>query len=153
MRISVLCPCTPPRKIHTLGICFIQVLSSHSFKLERTPAAGIRNGCRRQLLGNPVVAIRGRSSLSSKPTLALTAAFDDSAASDPIEFVFALSLTTMLSNIVVHPCVFSCPNSSGSTLFLHFSGKGVSASVSATVAALEDAHIDADFFETICQIR
>jgi hypothetical protein len=33
------------------------------------------------------------------------------------------------------------------------SGDGDSASVSATVAALEDAYTDADLFETVCQIR
>jgi hypothetical protein len=33
------------------------------------------------------------------------------------------------------------------------SGEGHSASMSATVAALEEAYTDADLFETICQIR
>jgi hypothetical protein len=47
----------------------------------------------------------------------------------------------------------SCLNSSGFTHFVLFRERGDSASVSATVAALEDACTEADSFETICQIR
>jgi hypothetical protein len=55
----------------------------------RTPAAGIRNG-RRQLVGAYVVSIQGRSVFTiEQANLALAAAFDASAAGDPIEFVFA----------------------------------------------------------------
>jgi hypothetical protein len=59
----------------------------------------------------------------------------------------------MLSTFAVYPCIFSCSNSSGSTLFAPFRGRGGSTSVSTTVAALEDAYTDADLFETVCQIR
>jgi hypothetical protein len=55
----------------------------------RTPAAGIRNG-RRQLVGAYVVSIQGRSVFTvEQANLTLTAAFDATAAGDPIEFVFA----------------------------------------------------------------
>jgi hypothetical protein len=92
-------------------------------------------------------------SLSSKPTLLSLLLFYATAAGDPIEFVFA---PESLSDAVDFRSPF---------LYLQLSqlerihalrttsGKGGSASVSATVAALEDAYTDADLFETVCQIR
>jgi hypothetical protein len=119
----------------------------------RVPAADIRDG-RRQLVGAYVVSIQGRSaSIVEQENLALTAAFDASAAGDPSNSVSLPNLDLMLPTFAAHPCIFSCPHSIGSTLFRTLSREGDSASVSATVAALEDAYTKADLFETVCQIR
>ena len=91
----------------------------------RIPAAGIRNG-RRQLVGAYVVSIQGRSLFTvEQANLALPAALDATAAGNPIESFSlpSLDLMLILSLFAVHLCIFSCPNSSGSTLFVSFRGR------------------------------
>jgi hypothetical protein len=89
----------------------------------RTPAAGMRNG-RCQLVGAYVLSIQGRSvSTVEQANLAFTAAFDDTAAGDPIEFGFSLDL--MLSTFAVHLCIFSCSDSNVSTLLAPFRGRRI----------------------------
>jgi hypothetical protein len=87
----------------------------------RTPAADIRNG-RRQLVGAHVVSIQGRSVFTvAQANLALSATFDATAAGNPIESVFAPESRSD----TVHPCIFSCPNSSVSTNFASFRRRGM----------------------------
>jgi hypothetical protein len=85
--------------------------------------------------------------------LALTAAFDASAAGDPIEFVFASESRSDAVDCRRPPLHLQLSQLKRIHALRTVSGEGDSASVSATVAALEDAYTDADLFETICQIR
>ncbi len=121
----------------------------------RTPAAGIRNG-RRQLVGAYVVSIQGRSVFTIEyANLALTATFDVTIPipGDPIEFVFAPESRSDAVDFRRPPLHLQLSQLKWIHALRTVSGEGDSASVSATVAALEDACTDADLFETVCQIR
>jgi hypothetical protein len=119
----------------------------------RTPAAGIRNG-RCQLVGAYAASIQGRSVFTvEQANLALTAAFDATAAGDPIEFVFAPESRSDAVDFRRPPMHLQLSQLKRIHALRTVSGEGDSASVSATVAALEDACTDADLFETVCQIR
>jgi hypothetical protein len=119
----------------------------------RSPAAGIRNG-RRQLVGAYFVSIQGRPVFTvEQANLALTVAFDASATGDPIEFVFAPESRSDAVDFRRPPLHLQLSQLKRIHVLRTVSGEGDSASVSATVAALEDAYTDADLFETICQIR
>ena len=114
----------------------------------RTPAAGIRNGGR-QLIGAYIVSIHGRSVFTvEQANLALTAAFDATAAGDPIEFAFAPESRSDAVDFRRPPLHLQLSQLKRIHAFRTVSGDGDSASVSATVAALEDAYTDADLFET-----
>jgi hypothetical protein len=119
----------------------------------RTPAAGIRNG-RRQLAGAYVVSIQGRPvSTVEQANLALTAAFDATAAGDHIEFVLAPESQSDAVDFRHPPLHLRLSQLKRIHALRTVSGEGDSAYVSATVAALEDAYADADLFETVFQIR
>jgi hypothetical protein len=104
----------------------------------RAPANGIRNG-HRQLVAAYVVSSQEGSVITLKQAnLAVTAAFDASAAGDPIEFLFAAEsrsdtvdfrfapeACSDAVNIRRPPCIFSYFNSSGSTLFVPFQRRGI----------------------------
>jgi hypothetical protein len=118
-----------------------------------TPAAGIRNG-RRQLVDAYVVSIQGHSVFTvEQANLALTTTFDARAAGDPIGFVFAPESRSDAVDLRRPPLHLQLSQLKRIHALRTVSGKGDSAFVSATVAALEDVCTDADLFETICQIR
>jgi hypothetical protein len=118
----------------------------------RTPAAGIRNG-RRQFV-DAYESIQSRSVFTvEQANLAVNAAFDASAASVLIEFVFAPESRSDAVDFRRPPLHLQLSQLNRIRAIRTDSGGGNSASVSLTVAALEDAYTDADLFETVCQIR
>jgi hypothetical protein len=128
------------------------VLSSPQCILGRTPAAGIRNG-RRQLAGAYVISIQAHSDFTvdqANHTLATT--FDASAARDPIEFDFAPESRPDAIDFLPPTPASSAVSIQTDPHSSYRFREGDSASVSAAVVALEDAHTDADLFEPICQI-
>jgi hypothetical protein len=111
----------------------------------RTPAAIIRNS-RRQLVGAHVVSIQGRSVLTVEQAhLALTSAFNASAAGDPIKLVFAPESRSDAVDFCRQPLHLQLSQLKWIQALRTVSGEGDSASVSATVAAFEDAYTHADF--------
>jgi hypothetical protein len=87
--LSVLAGGEDPHLVFVFSKCSHRFRAYLSELQPRIPAAGIRNGCR-QLVSAYVVSIQGRSAFTvERANLALTAAFDATAAGDPIEFVFA----------------------------------------------------------------
>jgi hypothetical protein len=100
------------------------------------------------------VSTQGRSVLTvEQANLALTVAFDASAVGGPIEFVIAPESRSDAADFRRPPLHLQLSQLKRIHALRIVSGEGDSASVSATVAALEDACTDADSFETICQIR
>jgi hypothetical protein len=119
----------------------------------RTPAAGIRNGARK-LVGAYVASIQGRSVFSvEQANLALTAIFDASTGNDPIEFVFIPESRSDAVDFRRQPLRLQLSQLKRFHAPRTVSGEWDSASVSTTVAPLEDAYTDADLFATISQIR
>jgi hypothetical protein len=119
----------------------------------RTPAAGIRNG-RRQLVGAYVVSIQGHSAfIVEQSKLALTAAFGASATGDPIEFDFTLKCRSSAVDSCRPPLHYQLSQLKRIYALRTVHEEGDSASVSATVAALEEAYTGADLFKTVCPIR
>jgi hypothetical protein len=120
---------------------------------KRIAQPSIRNG-RRQLVGAYVVSIQGRPVFTvEQANLALTIAFDASATGDPVEFVFAPVSRSDAVDFRRPPLYLQLSQLKRIHALRTVSREGDSASVSATVSALEDAYTDADLFETICQIR
>jgi hypothetical protein len=100
------------------------------------------------------VSIQGRSVFTvQQANLALTSTFDDSAAGDPVEFVFAPESRSDAVDFRRPPLHLQLSQLTRINALRTVSGEGDSASVFATAAALEDAYTVADLFETICQIR
>jgi hypothetical protein len=117
----------------------------------RTPAAGIRND-RRQLVGAYDMSIQGRSVFTAEQANpALAAAFNASAAGERIEFVFNRESRSDAVDFRHPPIQLS--QLKRIQALRTVSGEGDSASVPATVAALEGACTVANLFETVCQIR
>jgi hypothetical protein len=104
----------------------------------RTPAAGIRNG-HRQIVGAYAVSIQGRTVYcrASQPCSHRCFRFRPRVSLR----CYRLSSSTPASSAI------------STQADLRSLGEGDSASVSATVAALENVYTDADLLETICQIR
>jgi hypothetical protein len=119
----------------------------------RTPAAGIRNG-RRQLVGAYIISVQGTPVFTvTQANLALSAAFDAAAPGDPIELVFAPESRADAVDSRRPPLHLQLSQLKWIHALRTVSGEGDTPSVSATVAALEDAYTDDDLFETIRHIR
>jgi hypothetical protein len=100
------------------------------------------------------VSIRGCSVFTvEQANLAFTAALDDGAAVDHIEFVFAPESRSHAVDFRRPPLHLQLSQLRRIHAPRNVSDEGGSTSVSGAVAALEDAYTEADLFEIICQIR
>jgi hypothetical protein len=120
-RISALCPHPVDGEDSQLGYVFFKCshrLRAYLSELQPLASATAVVSSSAPTLCRSVFTVE-------QANLALTAAFDASAAGDPIEFVFAPESRSDAVDFRRPPFIFSCLSSSGSTLFVPFRGMGI----------------------------